>query len=179
MPLAASPLRRMLFSLVSIGCFVVQPVQAQRSVEMPQTRSFVDAYGTALSLAKEYPGSQVVAIASTYSMYPQLDWDSIVVLAPTSLGQIRVGDVVCFRDKSLDGPHTIMHRVQQILVNDGRLVTRGDHLDRADPRPVRADALVGRAVYVVYFDRTGEQRTVGFSMPAPKRTERVVKLCRD
>jgi signal peptidase I len=158
---------------------MVQPLRAQRSVEMPQTQAFTQAYGTALSLAKAFSGSRVVAIASTYSMYPLLDWDSIVVIVPASLSEIRVGDVVCFRDKDSDVSHTILHRVERILVKDGRLVTRGDRLDHVDPHLVFADSLVGKAVYVVYFDRTGEQRTVSLSMPTPKRTERIVKLFRN
>jgi len=154
-------------------------MKAQRSITMPPTGAFTEAYGTALSLAKGFPGSRVVAVASTYSMYPTLDWDSIVVIAPVLLNQVQVGDVVCFRDKSLDGAHTILHRVERIMVKDGRLVTRGDHLDHPDPHLVVAEALVGKAVYVVYFDRTGEKRTASFAMPSPKRQERIVKLFRD
>jgi len=175
----AITLYRLVLIFAFVGGVVVMPAHAQRSVEMPQTPAFTEAYGTALSLAKEFPGSRVVAIASTYSMYPMLDWDSIVVIAPVAIDQIRVGDVVCFRDKTLDGLHTLLHRVERIRFKDGGLVTRGDHLDRADPHLVGADSLVGRAVYVVYFDRTGEQRTVRFPMPSPKRHERVVKLSRD
>jgi len=146
---------------------------------MPQTTAFAEAYDTALSLAGEFPGGRVITIASTYSMYPMLDWDSIVVIVPASLEQISVGDVVCFRDHRVDGAHTILHRVERILVKDGRLVTRGDHLARSDPHLVSADTLVGKAVYIVYFDRSGERRTVSFSMPAPKRPDRIVKLFRD
>ena len=154
-------------------------MMGQRSVDMPQTLAYTEAYETALSLAQEFPGSRVVAVASTYSMYPIFDWGSIVVIAPASLDQVKVGDVVCFRDNSLDGPHTILHRVERIVVKDKRLVTRGDHLDQPDPHQVMADSLVGKAVYVVYFDRSGEQRPVSFSMPSPRRTERIVKLFRD
>ena len=146
---------------------------------MPQTAAFAEAYDTALALAKGFPGSRLVTVASTYSMYPMLDWDSIVVIAPASLEQVQVGDLVCFRDRRLDGSHTILHRVERILNKDGRLVTRGDHLEHADPHLVLAESLVGKAVYIVYFDRSGEQRPVSYTMAAPKRSERVVKLFRD
>jgi signal peptidase I len=164
---------------VMLAGLAVQPLHAQRLAEMPQTPAFAEAYDKALALAKEFPGSRVVTVASTYSMYPTLDWDSLVVVAPTSLNQVRVGDVVCFRDKNLEESRTILHRVERIMVKGGRLVTRGDHLEQPDPHPVPADALVGKAVYVVYFDRTGEQRPVSFSMPTLKRCETVVKLLRD
>jgi signal peptidase I len=117
-----------------------------------------------------------MTVASTYSMYPTIDWDSIVVVVPTSLDQVKVGDVVCFRDARLDGTHTVLHRVEKIFVKDHRLVTRGDHLDRADPHAVGAEALVGKAVYVVYFDRIGEKRPVDYAMPTPARSEQIMRL---
>jgi len=174
-------------ALLRLGVFVaavlagisIQPLHAQRLAEMPQTPAFAAAYDRALALAKEFPGSRVVAVASTYSMYPTLDWDSLVVVAPASLKQVRVGDVVCFKDKGPEGPRTILHRVERILVKDGRLVTRGDHLEQSDPHQVPSDALVGKVVYVVYFDRTSEKRSVSFSLPTLKRREAVVKLFRD
>jgi len=169
-----------LFFGVTVGAgLVALPLRAQPSVEMPQTTAFAEAYDTALALAGEFPGGRVITIASTYSMYPMLDWDSMVVVVPASLEQISVGDVVCFRDQRSDATRTILHRVERILVKDGRLVTHGDHLTRSDPHLVSADTLVGKAVYIVYFDRSGERRTVNFSMPAPKRPERIVKLFRD
>ena len=171
--------RSLSLGMAIVVCLAVQPVWAGSSVAMPQTDAFAAAYETAQSLAKEFPGSRLVSVASTYSMYPMIDWDSIVVIAPASLNQVRVGDVVCFRDSRMDGPRTVLHRVERILAKDGRLVTRGDHLEHADPHLVLAESLVGRAVYIVYFDRSGEQRPVSFAMAAPKRSERVVKLFRD
>jgi len=143
---------------------------------MPQTRSFTEAYQTALALSQELPGSRLMTVASTYSMYPTIDWDSIVVIVPTSLDKVQVGDVICFRDTRLDGSHTILHRVEKIMLKDRRLVTRGDHLERADPHAVQAEALVGKAVYVVYFDRAGEKRPVDYAMPTPSRSEQVMRL---
>jgi signal peptidase I len=176
---AASVLRGLSFVLASIALIGIPFLQAHGSVAMPQTAAFAEAYNTAQALAKDFPGSRVVTVASTYSMYPMLDWDSIVVIAPASLDQVKVGDVVCFRDRQLDGSHTILHRVERISNKDGRLVTRGDHLERADPHQVFAESLVGKAVYIIYFDRSGEQRPVSYAMAAPKRSERVVKLFRE
>lgn len=146
---------------------------------MPQTGAFVEAYEKAQSLAQEFPGSRVVSVASTYSMYPLLDWDSLVVIAPVGIEQVRVGDIICFQDNGLDGARTLLHRVERISVKGGRLVTRGDYLAEADPHLVFSDNLMGKAVYIIYFDRSVEQRPVNFSMPAQKRPEQVVKLFRD
>lgn len=161
---------------MALGFGLAQTLRAQRVVDMPQTRSFTDAYQIALNLANEHPGSRVLTVASTFSMYPTIDWDSIVVIVPTALEQIKVGDVVCYRDQRLDGTHTILHRVEKILVKDHRLMTRGDNLERTDPRPVNAAALIGKAVYIVYFDRMGEKRPVDYAMPTPSRREQIVPL---
>lgn len=175
-PAWPKPTRALFLGLMMLGLVVAQTTLAQRVVDMPQSRSFTDAYQTALTLSQEFPGSRLMTVASTYSMYPTIDWDSIVIVVPTTLDRINVGDVVCFRDKRLDGAHTILHRVEKILVKDRRLVTRGDHLERADPHPVQADALVGKAVYVVYFDRIGERRSVDHILPTPTRREQVMRL---
>ncbi|MBK9991401.1 MAG: hypothetical protein IPP19_11875 [Verrucomicrobia bacterium] len=145
-------------------------------VSMPQTRSFFDAYQVALKLSQDHPGSRIVSVESTYSMYPTLDWDSLVVIAPVSINQIEAGDLVCFRDQRVDGGRKILHRVEKILRKDHRLVTRGDFMDRPDLHPVGADALIGKAVYVVYFDRSGEDRPSAHSMPTPTRHEQVLRL---
>lgn len=110
-------------------------------------------------------------VASTYSMYPTLDWDSIVVVAPISIESVQVGDVVCFRDQRSENQRMIVHRVEKILRKEHRLVTRGDNLERADLLPVGSSELIGKAVYAVYFDRAGERRPVERSLPTPPRNE--------
>lgn len=155
---------------------ITQSAHAGQGVAMPQTRSFFDAYKVALQLSQSYPGSRVMSIESTYSMYPTLDWDSIVVIAPVSIEAVQVGEVVCFLDPRVDGRRMIAHRVEKILQKDHRLVTRGDNLDRADLHPVGANTLIGRVVYAVYFDRTGERRPVDHALPTPARHEQVLRL---
>ncbi|MFT3867786.1 MAG: signal peptidase I [Nibricoccus sp.] len=150
--------------------------QADQRVAQPQAQTFTDAYHVALNLVQQRPGVHMLTVASTYSMYPKLDWDSIVVVAPVSIDQVQVGDIVCFRDQSVDGQRKIVHRVVKILRKDHRLVTRGDNLDRPDLRPVDADALIGKVTHVVYFDRTGQQRPVDHVLPTPVRYEQVIHL---
>jgi signal peptidase I len=162
--------------LAYFGLALAQPAQAERLVDMPQSQAFTDAYQVALNLAQQHPGGRLLTVASTYSMYPKLDWDSIIVVAPVLIDQVQVGDIVCFRDQSFDCQRKIVHRVVKILRKDHRLVTRGDNLDRADLHPVGADTLIGRVAYVVYFDRTGQQRPVNHVLPTPTRQERVIRL---
>lgn len=169
-------LRAFTILLAFFGLALAQHAQAEHLVEIPQSKAFTEAYQVARNLAEQHPGGRLMSVASTYSMYPKLDWDSIIVVAPVSIDQVQVGDIVCFRDQSFDSQRKIVHRVVKILRKDHRLITRGDNLDRADLHPVGADTLIGKVAYIVYFDRTGQQRHVDHELPTPTRQERVIRL---
>lgn len=164
-----------LLAVVFLGCD--QGVYAQRYTEIPASPDFVAAYDIAHELSDCVGGSRVVATASTFSMYPLLDWDTLVVVAPVRIEDVRIGDIVMFRDLDSRGGRMILHRVRRILIKGGRLITRGDHLDRDDPHPVTSERLVGRAMFLIYFDRSNDVRPVLHAYPTPRRNARTVSLC--
>ena len=70
---------------------------------------------------------------------------TLVITRPTSVAQLRVGDIVTYR--SPGAPTTTTHRV--VRVRPSGLETRGDVNGSSDGLPVRDAMLVGRADLVV------------------------------
>jgi len=73
----------------------------------------------------------------------------MVVDEPISPSQIRVGDIVTFREPH--GTRTITHRVRQVSISEGqaRVTTRGDANDTVEKWQVPVTGSVGRVVYEV------------------------------
>jgi signal peptidase I len=81
------------------------------------------------------------------SMWPFLRDGDVVWVRETALGDLRIGDVVCYADA---GDRLFLHR---LVGREGdTLVTRGDTLTYVDR--VEAPAYIGRAVA---FERRGRQ----------------------
>ena len=85
----------------------------------------------------------------TGSMRPTIQPGDMVVDEPISPSQIRVGDIVTFREPH--GTRTITHRVRKIDISEGqaRVTTRGDANDTVEKWQVPVTGNVGRVVYMV------------------------------
>jgi len=85
----------------------------------------------------------------TGSMRPMIQPGDMVVDEPISPSQIRVGDIVTFREPH--GTRTITHRVRQVSISEGqaRVTTRGDANDTVEKWQVPVTGSVGRVVYQV------------------------------
>ena len=85
----------------------------------------------------------------TGSMRPMIQPGDMVVDEPISPSQIRVGDIVTFREPH--GTRTITHRVRQVSISEGqaRVTTRGDANDTVEKWQVPVTGSVGRVVYEV------------------------------
>ncbi|MGP3533332.1 signal peptidase I [Microbacterium sp. RD1] len=84
----------------------------------------------------------------TQSMEPRLPPGTLVVIRPTPIDDIRVGDVVTYQIRSGD-PAVISHRVVSKTYVDGELtfITKGDNNDADDPDPVQAVQIRGTLWY--------------------------------
>ena len=79
-----------------------------------------------------------------------------LVVEPVAPEDVRLGDVVLFRQAGPDGEQQeVVHRV--VARAPGGLVTRGDRNRRADQEPVTQENLVGRVTSV---DRAGHERAI-------------------
>jgi signal peptidase I len=85
----------------------------------------------------------------TGSMRPTIQPGDMVVDEPISPSQIRVGDIVTFREPH--GTRTITHRVRDISISEGqaRVTTRGDANDTVEKWQIPVTGSVGRVVYMV------------------------------
>ena len=85
----------------------------------------------------------------TGSMRPTIQPGDMVVDEPISPSQIRVGDIVTFREPH--GTRTITHRVREVSISEGqaRVTTRGDANDTVEKWQVPVTGSVGRVVYEV------------------------------
>jgi signal peptidase I len=85
----------------------------------------------------------------TGSMRPGIQPGDMVVDEPIHGSQIRVGDIVTFRDPTQN--RTITHRVRQVDIFDGQahVITRGDANDTVEKWQIPITGQVGRVVYQV------------------------------
>jgi len=109
----------------------------------------------------------------TGSMRPTIQPGDMVVDEPISPSQIRVGDIVTFREPH--GTRTITHRVRKISISEGqaRVTTRGDANDTVEKWQVPVTGSVGRVVsqvpkigYPVTWSHTRNGRLALVSIPA-------------
>lgn len=87
----------------------------------------------------------------TGSMRPTMPPGTLVVVRPVKPGEIKVGDVVTYQERS-GQPDVVTHRVQSVRVTlDGTysFVTKGDANDSADLKPVIPEQIRGVRWYSV------------------------------
>ncbi|MEV4687386.1 signal peptidase I [Microbacterium sp. LWH3-1.2] len=84
----------------------------------------------------------------TQSMEPGLPHGTLVVIRPTPVDEIRVGDVVTYQISSGEAA-VVSHRVVSKTYADGELtfVTKGDNNDSVDPAPVKPVQIRGTLWY--------------------------------
>ncbi len=84
----------------------------------------------------------------TQSMEPGLPPGTLVVVRPTPVDDIRVGDVITYQIRSGEAA-VVSHRVMSKTYADGELtfVTKGDNNDTVDPEPVREVQVRGKLWY--------------------------------
>jgi signal peptidase len=85
----------------------------------------------------------------TGSMRPTIQPGDMVVDQAISPTQVRVGDIVTFREPH--GTRTITHRVRDITISEGQahVTTRGDANDTVEKWQVPVTGSIGRVVYQV------------------------------
>lgn len=84
----------------------------------------------------------------TQSMEPRLPPGTLVVIRPTAVDEIRVGDVMTYQIRSGESA-VVSHRVVSKTYQDGELtfITKGDNNPENDPEPVRAVQVRGTLWY--------------------------------
>jgi signal peptidase len=100
----------------------------------------------------------------TGSMEPTIPVGSIVVIKPTDLETLNIGDIICFKIES-ESATTVTHRIFNIT-NEG-FITKGDANEDPDQWIVKRENIVGKVIaiipyigYVGYFVRT----PIGFTL---------------
>jgi signal peptidase I len=78
------------------------------------------------------------------SMSPSMDVGDLVVVAPQSPDDLKVGDVIVFQSPIGNG--LICHRIIAITQEDGSLVfhTKGDNNEDPDPFTLQSNSIVGK-----------------------------------
>jgi signal peptidase len=87
----------------------------------------------------------------TPSMEPTLPVGTLVVVKPTPVNEIRLGDVITYQIKPGE-PAVVTHRVvevRSISTGDIEFLTKGDNNDATDPTVVTAPQLKGKVWYSV------------------------------
>lgn len=86
----------------------------------------------------------------TQSMEPGLPPGTLVVIRPTPVDDIRIGDVITYQIRSGESA-VVSHRVTSKTYADGEptFLTKGDNNDAADPEPVRPVQVRGTLWYSV------------------------------
>jgi signal peptidase len=86
------------------------------------------------------------------SMEPAIRTGDVVVVRPISPAEVRVGDVLTFRDPA-NHARLITHRLSSFRARSGRfeMVTRGDANNTAERWSVSASGRLGRVAYRVPY----------------------------
>jgi signal peptidase len=82
-------------------------------------------------------------IITSGSMAPELEVNSLVLIAETNYDEVQVGDIISYRSGSYDLP--ICHRV--IDKTDDGLITQGDNVSIPDGEAVTADMVRGKLIW--------------------------------
>ncbi len=93
-------------------------------------------------------GDRIMVVTSD-SMLPTLKPNDMIAVKPSSIEEIKVGDMVAFNAHFGD-IDVIAHRVVEIIDEHGEvgLKTKGDNIDSVDQWIVRDQDLIGRIVSV-------------------------------
>ena len=96
-----------------------------------------------------YYGNEIMIVTST-SMLPVLQPNDLIVVEPTTIDQIKVGDIITF-DSHLEFWGIIAHRAIEISELDGEIAisTKGDNVEREDGWHVRDADLKGKVIEVI------------------------------
>jgi signal peptidase I len=89
----------------------------------------------------------------TNSMAPKFPPGTLIIIKPTSIADIKVGDVLTYQIKSGD-PAVISHRVVTRSVNlegETTFTTKGDNNDLPDPKPIREVQVKGTLWYAIPY----------------------------
>ena len=112
----------------------------------------VIAGAAALIVVPKLTGAMPLTVL-TGSMRPTYAPGSIVVVRPTPVDELRVGDPITYQMHS-DQPEVVTHRIISVrFVSDGSktFITQGDANGSADPEPVKAEQIRGRGWYSVPY----------------------------
>ena len=85
-------------------------------------------------------------IVTSGSMAPSVSAGSLVLVHPTPIGMVRVGDIIAFTLPD-DPKTTILHRVNTITTNPLTYHTKGDNNNAADTWSVLAVNVIGTYIY--------------------------------
>jgi signal peptidase len=117
---------------------------ARRALEVVLLVYVVGVVGLALAAQLAPTAGMGMYAVRSASMTPALTKGDLVIVERVDPGEVRQGDVVTM---AVRPGATVTHRVVSVVSNEGRPVftTKGDANATADPVPVRADQLQGRA----------------------------------
>lgn len=119
------------------GC-TADPIAPQSS--LPRAKALAIAQQTADTL-----GGRVFTIAPTGSMKPTLDENSVVTVEIVKFDDLRVGDIIIYRDSA---GLPIVHRLHQ--KNGNCWIVLGDNNSSTDRETVTQANLVGRVCAIFY-----------------------------
>jgi signal peptidase len=107
--------------------------------------------GLFLAVSVPYLFGQRSLTVLSGSMEPQLHVGDVVVVDQVPPLEVRVGDIVTFRDPE-DATRLITHRVRQIDVKGGSVafVTKGDANTSVENWRITTDGTIGRVSYHVW-----------------------------
>ncbi|KAG2473439.1 MAG: hypothetical protein NPMRTH4_1340008 [Nitrosopumilales archaeon] len=96
-----------------------------------------------------YYGNEIMVVTST-SMLPVLQPNDLIVVEPTTIDQIKVGDIITF-DSHMEDWGIIAHRAIEISELDGEIAisTKGDNVEREDGWHVRDRDFTGKVIEVI------------------------------
>jgi signal peptidase I len=106
------------------------------------------AAGLVVALLWSVPfGGRALTVLSG-SMAPAIETGDVVVTRAVSPADVRLGDVITFRDPA-DDERLVTHRVKQIRIGGGeaRFVTKGDANNTSERWSIPADGTVGLVTY--------------------------------
>ena len=89
----------------------------------------------------------------TNSMAPKLPPGTLIIIKPTPIADIKVGDVLTYQITSGD-PAVISHRVitrSVSLEGETTFITKGDNNDLADPKPISEVRVKGTLWYAIPY----------------------------
>jgi signal peptidase I len=95
----------------------------------------------------ELVNNYTLRIASSESMEPVVEKGSINVIEKCDIGDIKVGDIVCYKYNGEE----ILHRVISVDIKKRVLTTKGDNNKYSDNVAISNEILVGRLIKSIYI----------------------------